>query len=76
MGRPKVNINVDGGSGNNKHAGSTEERPVKGMLTGFCYFDTDLGKPLWWNGEGWVDANGSNPDVSDSESLNEETTEE
>ena len=26
---------------------------------GFMYFDTDLGKPIWWNGTKWVDANGT-----------------
>ena len=26
---------------------------------GFMYFDTELGKPIWWNGTKWVDANGT-----------------
>ena len=74
--KPSINISLKGvGSNSNKHVGTTDERPVSGILTGFQYFDTDLGKPVWWNGEYWVDANGENPDVSDSE-LNEETTEE
>lgn len=25
---------------------------------GDCYFDTSVGKPLWWDGKRWVDANG------------------
>lgn len=27
-------------------------------MVGFCYFDTTLNKPLWWNGKKWVDATG------------------
>jgi hypothetical protein len=26
---------------------------------GYCYFDTTLGKPVWWTGTGWVDAIGA-----------------
>ena len=26
---------------------------------GFMYFDTDLGKPVWWTGSKWVDATGA-----------------
>lgn len=75
--KPTININLKGVyPNNNKHVGKTDERPVSGILIGFQYFDTDLGKPIWWNGESWVDANGENPDASDSEELNEETTEE
>lgn len=67
MTRPKVNINVSGGAGvRNKHRGTSEERPVEGMLIGFEYFDTDLGYPIWWSGDtsddksGWVNALGEN----------------
>ena len=75
--RPTININLKGVyPNNNKHVGKTDERPVSGILIGFQYFDTDLGKPIWWNGESWVDANGENPDASNSEELDEETTEE
>ena len=75
--RPTININLKGVyPNNNKHVRKTDERPVSGILIGFQYFDTDLGKPIWWNGESWVDANGENPDANDSEELNEETTEE
>lgn len=74
--RPNVNIGIGGTSSGNKHVGTTEERPTKGILAGFQYFDTEIDKPIWWNGENWVDANGGNPDASDSEELNEETTEE
>lgn len=27
---------------------------------GYMHFDTDLGKPIWWDGAKWVDANGVN----------------
>lgn len=59
MGRPNVNVNIGGATYNVKHVGATDERPVSGILTGFQYFDTDLGKPIWWNGESWVDATGT-----------------
>jgi hypothetical protein len=26
---------------------------------GRSYFDTDLGKPIWWNGTAWVDSSGT-----------------
>ena len=28
-------------------------------LKGTYYFDTTLGKPIWWNGTAWVDATGA-----------------
>lgn len=47
------------------NSGTTANRPVLGAYNiGLCYFDTDLGKPIWWSGDtkgdksGWVDANG------------------
>lgn len=33
-------------------------RPVQPSI-GDSYFDTKVGKPLWWNGSKWVDANGA-----------------
>lgn len=30
-------------------------------VTGAMHFDTDLGQPVWWNGAGWIDANGETP---------------
>ena len=43
-------------------------RPDKTLVTpGFRFFDTNLGKPIYWTGDmtkgdkGWVDANGNNP---------------
>lgn len=40
------------------HQGTTAERPT-GVNVGFDYFDTDLSKPLWYNGKGWVDSTGA-----------------
>ena len=41
--------------------GSTEDRPVfeNSEAIGYLYFDTTLGKPIWWNGTAWVDATGA-----------------
>lgn len=39
--------------------GTTTERPT--LVTddaGYQYFDTTLGKPIWWNGTAWVDVTG------------------
>ena len=37
--------------------GLTSSRPTS-PTTGFMYFDTTIGKPVWWNGVAWVDSNG------------------
>lgn len=44
-----------------KRYGGTTERPSAedGIYQGFQYFDTTLGKPIWWNGTDWVDATGT-----------------
>ena len=38
-------------------SGDSASRPL-GMSAGFCYFDTTLNKPVWWNGSAWNDATG------------------
>lgn len=38
--------------------GTTAARPTT-VSTGYMYFDTTLGKPIWWSGAAWVDATGS-----------------
>ena len=49
--------------------GTTTNRPSNDFLStfnqyiGFKYFDTTLGKPVFWNGTSWVDANGILADV-------------
>lgn len=40
--------------------GSTSERPsLISSDKGFMFYDATLGKPIWWNGTRWIDANGS-----------------
>jgi hypothetical protein len=39
-------------------AGSSADRPTTAVL-GQCYFDTDLNKPIWFNGTDWVDYTGA-----------------
>lgn len=38
--------------------GTTEQRPT-GVSLGFTYFDTSLGKPIYWKGSAWVDSTGT-----------------
>lgn len=47
-------------SGETRSAGLTADRPIT-PPTGFCYFDADLGIPIWFKGvaSGWVDATGA-----------------
>jgi len=41
-----------------KNGGPTAERPSD--PSNFeRYFDTDLNKPIWWNGTDWVDSTGT-----------------
>ena len=41
-------------------SGTTAERPVK-AVTGQTYYDTTLGRPIWWHASGvWKDAAGTN----------------
>ena len=45
---------------NNKFkVGNTSYRPsLDSSDKGFLFFDTELSKPIWWNGSEWVDATG------------------
>lgn len=38
-------------------SGTTAQRPTT-VVTGFTYFDTTLGIPIFWNGTGWRNASG------------------
>lgn len=38
--------------------GATASRPTA-SVTGQSYFDTTLGKPVWWSGTAFVDATGT-----------------
>jgi hypothetical protein len=40
-------------------SGTTANRPTKLLWTGRNYFDTTLGKPIWYKTAGWVDATGA-----------------
>lgn len=43
-----------------KLIGTTAERPIARFLAqGYQYFDTSLGKPIWWNGSAWKDSAGN-----------------
>ena len=39
-------------------SGSTAARPDS-ATKGQCFFDTDLNKPIWFNGTNWVDYTGA-----------------
>ena len=39
-------------------AGQSEEKPSQSIAPGTMFFDTTLGKPVWYNGEKWVDSEG------------------
>jgi hypothetical protein len=40
------------------NSGDTASRPATPLI-GFSYFDTDLNKPIWFDGTNWVDATGT-----------------
>lgn len=53
-------IKYDGYSITVKTHGATADRPISGLISiGFRFFDETLGKPVYWNGTGWVDATGT-----------------
>lgn len=39
--------------------GATGDRPTYDTASSIPYFDTTLGKPVWFNGKKWVDATGA-----------------
>ena len=40
-------------------SGPTTARPTKNLFPGLFYFDSTLGKPIWYSGSAWVDATGA-----------------
>jgi hypothetical protein len=42
-----------------QNSGTTANRPTTALYTGKFYFDTTLGLPIWWEGPGWVKADGT-----------------
>jgi len=43
----------------NETVGPTSSRPAQPSVIGSQFFDTTLKRPIWWDGVGWVDANGN-----------------
>lgn len=39
--------------------GATAARPTQQLVIGQTFFDTTIGKPIWWKGATWVDATGT-----------------
>ncbi len=46
-------VSLDNGSG------TTANRPVDGIKVGSRYFDDTLGIPIFYDGAGWIDAQGN-----------------
>lgn len=40
-------------------SGTTADRPVNFLFVGRTYFDTTIGRPIWYTGTGWIDAQGN-----------------
>lgn len=40
-------------------SGATTARPTLDLQIGEYYFDTTLGRPIWYDGTNWVDATGT-----------------
>ena len=38
---------------------TAERNALTNVATGACIFDSTLKKPIWYAGNGWVDANGT-----------------
>lgn len=51
--------NVVGGVVDPYDQGASANRPTNGNYVNRRYFDTTLGKPIYWNGTGWIDATGT-----------------
>jgi hypothetical protein len=42
-----------------QQSGITAKRPTKALYVGRTYFDSTLGKPIWYNGTIWVKSDGT-----------------
>lgn len=40
-------------------AGATTARPINSLQIGQYYFDTTIGRPIYWNGTNWINAAGT-----------------
>lgn len=54
-------------------SGTTAARPTD-VSAGYEYFDTNLKKPIWWNGTSWVDKDGNPADSKLSGTTSERPT--
>ena len=43
-----------------RNVSTTSNRPINGLYKGYSIYDTTLNKPIWYNGNAWIDANGTN----------------
>lgn len=50
-------VEYDPDTGKYNNTGTSSSRP-KNPIIGFQYFDTTLGRPIYWNGKEWVDSEG------------------
>lgn len=55
-GLEKIPVSFFGNIANS--SGKTEDRPANADK-GFQYYDTDINKPIWWNGSKWTDSTGA-----------------
>lgn len=55
-GLEKIPVSFFGNIANS--SGKTEDRPANADK-GFQYYDTDINKPVWWNGSEWTDSTGA-----------------
>jgi hypothetical protein len=40
-------------------SGTTANRPTERLQIGEYYFDTTIGRPIWYNGTNWINAAGT-----------------
>lgn len=63
LGTYGIDYRASNAARNTPAAGPTLGRPTGGIpfgpLVGQMYFDTDIVKPVWWDGAQWVDATGA-----------------
>jgi hypothetical protein len=43
----------------NPPSGTTANRPTIKLQVGQYFFDTTIGRPIWWNGTNWINASGT-----------------
>lgn len=58
IGRKTLTVQTDN-SADVPTAGTFAQAPTTSIVAGFCYFATDLNKPVWWDGNQYRDAVGN-----------------